>query len=56
MVLFKFRKKIRMIHFISIQFLSDIIFLNHINLLGNYSNFAKNYIFKIKSVEIEENL
>lgn len=49
-----FRKKIRMI--ISIQFFSDTIFLNHIYLLGNYSNFAKNYIFKIKSVEIEENL
>ena len=51
-----FRKKIRMIIFISMQYFNAIIFLNHINLLGNYSNFAKNYNFKINSVEIEENL
>ena len=55
-VMLNFRKIIRMIIFISMQCFNALIFLNHINLLGNYSNFAKNHNFKINSVEIEENL
>ena len=51
-----FRRKIRMINFISMQYFSAIIFLNRINLLGNYSNFAKNHNFNVSSVKIEENL
>ena len=51
-----FRKKIRMIIFIRIKCFNAIIFLNRIDLLGDYSSFAKNHNFKINSVEIEENL
>ena len=54
--MFNFRNKIRMIAFISMRCFKAVIFLNHINLLSNYSNFAKNHNFKINSVEIEENL
>jgi len=56
MVMLKFRKKIRMIIFINMRCFNATIFLNPINLLSNYSSFAKNHNFKINSVEIEENL
>lgn len=55
-VMLNFRKKIGMISFISMQCFNAIIFLNHINLLGDYSNFAKKHNLKINSIEIEENL
>jgi len=55
MVMLKFRKKIEMIILISMRCYNAIIILNQNNLLWNYSNFAKNHNFKIKSVEIEEN-
>lgn len=55
-VMLSFRNKIGMIIFISMQCFYAILFLNRINLLGNYSNFAKKHNFKINSVEIEENL
>ena len=51
-----FQKRIKVINFISRHCYSTIIFLNHINLTVNNSNFAKNQNSKTNNIEIGENL